>query len=126
MTPLSRILGHLDVALALCDQNGVAVFRGSSVGLSGPSQFATATCPTEIVAGDFNGDGRPDLATRSYQTGTLSVFLNDGAGGFAVPVEYTSTPFSFGHSAGDLNGDGLADLVASTAAPMTPAVALAR
>jgi hypothetical protein len=29
-----------------------------------------------VVAGDFNGDGRPDLATANYAINTVTIVLN--------------------------------------------------
>lgn len=60
--------------------------------LSG-SQNSRGT-PTDIALGDFNGDGRTDMAvSHSGQSGvspTVSIMLDDGAGGYtaATPISY--------------------------------------
>jgi hypothetical protein len=41
--------------------------------------FATGSSPAAIAVGDFNGDGRPDVATANAGSNTVSVLLNDGA-----------------------------------------------
>jgi VCBS repeat protein/uncharacterized protein DUF11/fibronectin type III domain protein len=57
--------------------------------------------------GDFNGDGKGDLAV-STSFG-ISVSLNNGDATFAQEVVYPSHPRSVG--SGDFNGDGKVDLV---------------
>ena len=74
--------------------------------------------PYGIVAGDFNGDGKLDLAIANYDqtndTGTIQVYLGNGDGTFKADVTYTSSnipnisPISI--LAGDFNGDGKLDL----------------
>src|SRR5262249_57219149 len=74
----------------------------------------SGTSPSGIAAADRNGDGKPDLATANYGNGTVSVLLNDGAGGFAAGVAYPAfggTGFGlYDITAADLNGDGRQDL----------------
>ena len=79
--------------------------------------------PRIIVSGDFNGDGKADLAwTNDYEVG----FGNDVAGTIGIAINNgTSIPFSsitatgaignnpYGLIATDLNGDGKLDLIAA-------------
>ena len=44
--------------------------------------------PTSIVAGDFNGDGRTDLAVTNFGSGTVSILLGDGDGTFQPQATY--------------------------------------
>jgi hypothetical protein len=77
---------------------GVAYATGDSVG---------------VVAADFNGDGKPDFAAVNYLDQTLSVYLGNGNGTFAV-VAYQGTRLSpnlMGLVAADVNGDGTLELL---------------
>jgi FG-GAP-like repeat/FG-GAP repeat len=72
--------------------------------------YKAGSNPTSLVAGDFNGDGRTDLAVANYGSGDVSVLLGKGDGTFQSEVSYAagSTPYSI--VAGDFNGDGHTDL----------------
>lgn len=63
------------------------------------------------VAGDFNGDGRLDLAGIGGMS--VRVKLANGDGTFGAAVEYPVASWSQDLAAGDFNGDGRLDLVAT-------------
>ena len=75
---------------------------------------ASAYYPISIVAGDFNGDGRPDLAVSGYpgSTGsTVYILLGNGDGTFQAPTSAIADASVSTLAAADLNGDGKLDLV---------------
>ena len=63
---------------------------------------------TDLVAADFNGDGKMDLALST--SGGILEFLGNGDGTFAAPQTVT-TNGAYSIGAGDFNGDGKMDLV---------------
>ncbi len=46
------------------------------------TSFGVGSSPGSVAVGDFNGDGKPDLATANAGNGSVSVLLGDGIGGF--------------------------------------------
>jgi len=67
-----------------------------------------------IIAADFNGDGKWDLATMNGNN-TVSILLGKGDGTFQAPVNYPATPsLIFSAAVGDINGDNKPDLVTTS------------
>jgi hypothetical protein len=85
---------------------------------SSPGSFVTegslpvGTGPQDLVAVDFNGDGRNDLAVANATTSNVSVYLRDAAGGFTQeagsPIAVGAGPA--GIASADFNRDGRPDL----------------
>jgi hypothetical protein len=84
------------------------------------SLFAPATPVTAatrnyaVVQGDFNGDGKLDLATRSDTTKyapVVSVLLGGGSGTFQAHAEYPAGIGISGIAVGDIHGGGRPDLI---------------
>jgi hypothetical protein len=107
------------------------VFSASSSAQSLKYQSVTtfstgSSSPTYIATGDFNGDGKPDIAVPDYYGKTISVYLNRGDGTFGTPV-VTSLTISNTLGAilvGDINEDGKQDLIVSTVAGSQLAIPL--
>jgi len=76
---------------------------------------SSPTCCTALTVGDFNNDGKLDIATGSdYPNQEIYVWLGNGNGSFQNAI---STPSPFYHQfvmlAADFNGDGRLDLAVS-------------
>jgi hypothetical protein len=84
---------------------------------------AVSNLPRALATGDFNGDGKIDIAVANYGATTVTILLNDGHGGFTpvpstVPVDQLPNSIAVG----DFNRDGKLDLaVANSVAFCTPA-----
>ena len=66
-----------------------------------------------ITSGDFNGDGRPDIATAAPYSGRISVFLSGAGMTFAAPVTINAWRGVRNLIAADLDGDGDNDILAA-------------
>lgn len=69
------------------------------------------------VVGDFNGDGRLDLAGSGAKA--AAVQLNGGAGTFGARIEYPVASWAQDLAAGDFDSDGRLDLVVTVNDPQT-------
>ncbi|WP_158781106.1 FG-GAP-like repeat-containing protein [Streptomyces sp. NRRL S-237] len=79
--------GKADLATSNANTNNVSVVPGNGDGTFGAAtQFALSggAGPKGIAAADLSGDGHLDLMTSNSTTGTLSVLLGDGNGGFGT------------------------------------------
>jgi hypothetical protein len=64
----------------------------------------------ELVAGDFNRDGKSDLVSTNLTDNGISVFLGQGDGTFQPRVTYETGISPSSLRVGDFNGDGKQDL----------------
>ncbi|MDP4238811.1 MAG: FG-GAP-like repeat-containing protein, partial [Bacteroidota bacterium] len=111
--------GKMDIVAtnSKSNSNTISVLLGNGNGTFGTkTNFAISSGsganPSSVVIGDFNGDGKADLATANSNENSVSVLLGDGNGSFG-----TATPYAIGNDpgsivVGDFNGDGKTDLAA--------------
>jgi hypothetical protein len=93
-----------------------------------PQTFAVGNDPRFMAVGDFNGDGRPDLAVVN-SGGSVSVLLNTTPAGASTPSFAPQQTFAVGNSpegvaAADVNGDGRPDLAVANLGDNTVSVLL--
>jgi VCBS repeat protein len=108
--------GKPDIAAVSYNGSTLDVFLRNAANtgftLEGTAIPTGGTTARDVVAADFNRDGRPDIAISNLGSGNVSVFLRNAANtGFTAegsPIAVGSTPE--GIDAGDFNGDGLADI----------------
>jgi hypothetical protein len=106
--------GNQDLAVA--NQNGndvsvVSVLLGDGAGsFSAPTNFSAGTYPLSVAVGDFNGDGKQDLAVANVLSDNVSILLGDGAGSFSAPTNFGVGHNPYSVAVGDFNGDGKQDL----------------
>lgn len=115
--------GIPDMAAVGIDGRPLSLMRGQGEGVFGPpvvkggsSMPGLGIDRFAVAAGDFNGDGKTDLAmvTGSAVTQNLEILLGDGQGGLRVHAIY---PMASGYSAqltlADFNNDGVLDIAMS-------------
>jgi uncharacterized repeat protein (TIGR01451 family) len=73
--------------------------------------YSVGTSPSVIVAGDFSGDGKSDLAVANAGSNNISVLVNNGDGTFKPAVNSPAGTAPQAIAAADFNGDGKLDLV---------------
>lgn len=86
--------------------------------------YPVGNYPVGIVAADFNGDGKIDLAVVNDTDSTVSILFGNGDGTFQSQtlVSVGTEPTSLG--SGDFNGDGKVDLITSNVGAGTVTVLL--
>jgi hypothetical protein len=118
---MQDIAALVDIPGQNSDSSVAYLFLGNGDGtFQSPRQFPVSGLgPVAIVAGDFNGDGKLDLAVLSSflhdGTGRVSVLLGNGKGGFGDPISFALHGLSFSAnplamSLGDFKGDNKLDL----------------
>ena len=114
--------GLIDVAAILTvgtTSNGIlSVHKNlSSVNnilLDNAVEFATGFRPFGVTTGDFNADGKLDIAVVNYEGNSVSVYKNTSTNGnisFANKIDYATGFQPRSVTLGDLNGDGKIDMV---------------
>ena len=79
---------------------------------------------SSIIAADFNGDGKLDLALADYISNELVIELGNGDGTFQAPLYYPVGGNSQALFAADFNGDGKLDIAVANAGDNTVSILL--
>ncbi|PYN06158.1 MAG: VCBS repeat-containing protein, partial [Candidatus Rokuibacteriota bacterium] len=114
------------MAVANYGSHDISILRGHGDGtFQAPLTFATGgRWPVSVAVGDFNGDGRPDLAVVNigsdarpcchYDPGNVSVLVGNGDGTFQAPLTFGGGEHPSAVAVGDFNGDGKLDLAVTS------------
>lgn len=101
--------------------NGDGTFQTTVLYASGGYGVCSTINAQTVALGDFNGDGKPDIAVANQcgsdffncSSGNVSILLGNGDGTFQPPQSYDSGFNTQSIVAADFNGDGKLDLVAT-------------
>ncbi len=105
--------------------NTVSVRLGNGLGaFLVKNDFATGTGTWKVVAGDFNGDSKIDLATINNSANTVSLLLGNGDGSFQSKTDVTVGTAPRGLAVADVNNDGKLDLITANYSANTVSVLL--
>ncbi|WP_442921660.1 FG-GAP-like repeat-containing protein [Microcoleus sp. Aus8_D2] len=118
--------GKPDLAVGnLWDSTVSVLLNTTPAGATTPSfapqvPFPTGSGPWSVSIGDFNSDGKSDLAVSNVNDKNVSVLLNTTTAGatttsFTTQVTFPTGNYPFSASIGDFNGDGKPDLAAVNA-----------
>jgi hypothetical protein len=109
--------GRLDLITANAGSNSISVLLGLPSSKKVPAgtfaaarDYAVGPGPYSLAVGDFNGDGKPDIAVGV--SGGMSVLLGNGDGTFQAA---RNSPLGLGRyiAVADVNGDGKLDLLSN-------------
>ena len=92
-----------------CIPGNVNFIRGTDV----PTGSMTPGSPWELIMADFDGDGKPDIASINQLDNTVSVHRNTstvGAPSIAANVDYATGDVPWAITSADFDNDGLPDL----------------
>ena len=81
-----------------------------TVSFGAKTDFGTGARSRSVAVGDFNGDGKLDLAVANARSNTVSILLGTGTGSFGAKTDFGTGSGPASVAVGDFNGDGNLDL----------------
>lgn len=126
--PYRVVIGNLDgdgkpdMAIANVEGTTISVFKNQSVGgiisFAPKVEYTTNGNARSLTLGDFNSDGKADIAIANQRTRSISVFRNTSAGeiiSFATRIDYLTTAGGQPENivTADFDGDGKLDISVS-------------
>jgi hypothetical protein len=105
--------GKLDAVVATAGCGQVELMLGNGAGSFTGTALTMGTSPGHVVVGDFNGDGRPDIAASDASSNMVVVRLQNPAtpGAFLGAATFTGITAPGDIAAADVDMDGDLDLL---------------
>jgi hypothetical protein len=127
--------GDQDLAVSCRESDAVSVFQNTSspgtVSMEAKIDIATDASPHDVVIGDFDGDGRPDLATANWDGSSASVIRSKvtssgplSTSSFETHVDFPAGSFPLNISFGDLDNDNKPEILVANNGQGGPSNAL--
>ena len=122
--------GNADLAITNQFDSTVSIFLGDGKGnfaapnVAGYTLPPTGSFPYCVVIGDFNNDGKQDLAIANYYDNNLTILLGNGDGTFTAAASPDTGIYPDWVTVGDFNGDGKADLAVTNSYSQTVSILL--
>jgi uncharacterized repeat protein (TIGR01451 family) len=82
----------------------------AAIDFAAAKSYPVGTTPGGVAVGDFNGDGKLDIAVANAGSGNVSILLGNGDGTFQAAMNFSAGNNPTVVAAGDFNGDGKLDL----------------
>jgi len=105
--------GIPDIAVANYGSNTISILIGKGDGTFTPAAtptLPTGTGPYNVVIGDFQGNGKQDIACTNKGSANMEVYLGNGDGTFQSPTTYATNAMPTSIVTSDFNRDGNLDI----------------
>lgn len=103
--------GWLDMVWGDVDMHKVAIYRNNAGVFEFHQNFASGNYGGfSVAAGDFSGDGLPDIVATNDASRTFSILVNKGAFNFDAAIQLRPSEYPASSQLADFTGDGITDL----------------
>ena len=112
---IATVYVNCNAGSTVCQPGNLVILIGNGDGtFQSPVTYTVGLKPEDLTIGDFNGDGKGDVATANFASNTISILLNNGNGTFQTHVDLATGIQPERIISGDFNADGKLDLVTVT------------
>ncbi len=103
--------GWPDMVWGDYDMHKVAIYRNNAGTFEFHQNFASGNYGGySVAAGDFSGDGLPDIVATNDASRTFSVLVNKGSLNFDAAIQFRPVEFPNDVQLGDYDNDGMTDM----------------